>query len=127
VMVEVNCETDFVARTNEFRTFAHELALQIAANQPRYVRVEDVPEDIVAAEKDKFREDAIREGKPEQVIDRIVEGRMKKFYEDNCLLLQTYIRDDTMTVESLWKETISTIGENISIRRFIRWEMGEEV
>jgi elongation factor Ts len=121
VMVEVNCETDFVARTND------ELALQIAANQPRYVRVEDVPEDIVAAEKDKFREDAIREGKPEQVIDRIVEGRMKKFYEDNCLLLQTYIRDDTMTVESLWKETISTIGENISIRRFIRWEMGEEV
>jgi elongation factor Ts len=127
VMVEVNCETDFVARTNEFRTFAHELALQIAANQPRYVSVEDVPEDIVEAEKDKFREDAIREGKPEQVIDRIVEGRMKKFYEDNCLLLQTYIRDDTMTVESLWKETISTIGENISIRRFIRWEMGEEV
>ena len=127
VMVEVNCETDFVARTNEFRTFAHELALQIAANQPRYVSVEEVPEDIVEAEKDKFREDAIREGKPEQVIDRIVEGRMKKFYEDNCLLLQTYIRDDTMTVESLWKETISTIGENISIRRFIRWEMGEEV
>jgi len=127
VMVEVNCETDFVARTNEFRTFAHELALQIAANQPRYVSVEDVPEDIVEAEKDKFREDAIREGKPEQVIDRIIEGRMKKFYEDNCLLLQTYIRDDTMTVESLWKETISTIGENISIRRFIRWEMGEEV
>ena len=127
VMVEVNCETDFVARTNEFRTFAHELALQIAANQPRYVSVEEVPEDIVEAEKAKFHEDAIREGKPEQVIDRIVEGRMKKFYEDNCLLLQTYIRDDTMTVESLWKETISTIGENISIRRFIRWEMGEEV
>ena len=126
VMVEVNCETDFVARTNEFRTFAHEVALQIAANGPRYVRVEDVPEDVVAAEKDKYREDAIREGKPEQVVDQIVEGRMKKFYEDNCLLLQTYIRDDTMTVEALWKETISTIGENISIRRFIRWEMGEE-
>ena len=125
-MVEVNCETDFVARTNEFRTFAHEVALQIAAIGPRYIRVEDIPEDVVAAEKDKFREDAISEGKTEQVLDRIVDGRMKKFYEDNCLLLQTYIRDDTMTVEALWKDTISVIGENISIRRFIRWEMGEE-
>jgi elongation factor Ts len=126
VMVEVNCETDFVARTKEFRTFAHEVALQIAANGPQYVRVEDVPEEIVTAEQKKFREDAIREGKPDNVVDRIVEGRMKKFYEDSCLLLQTYIRDDTMTVEALWKEAISTIGENISIRRFVRWEMGEE-
>jgi elongation factor Ts len=126
VMVEVNCETDFVARTNEFRTFAHELALQIAANAPRYINVEDVPEEEVKALQAEFREDAIREGKPEKVVDRIVEGRMKKFYEDNCLLLQTYIRDDTMTVEALWKEAISTIGENISIRRFVRWEMGEE-
>jgi len=126
VMVEVNCETDFVARTNKFRTFAHEVALQIAANGPQYIRVEDIPEDFVAAEKEKFREDAIREEKPEQVIDRIVEGRMKKFYEDNCLLLQTYIRDDSMTIETLLRETISIIGENISIRRFVRWEMGEE-
>jgi elongation factor Ts len=126
VMVEVNCETDFVARTKEFRTFAHEVALQVAANGPQYVRIEDVPEEIVTAEQKKFREDAIREGKPDNVVDRIVEGRMKKFYEDNCLLLQTYIRDDTMTVEALWKEAISTIGENISIRRFVRWEMGEE-
>jgi elongation factor Ts len=126
VMVEVNCETDFVARTNEFRNFAHELALQIAANAPLYVSVDDVPQEVVAAEKEKYQEDAMREGKPEKVIDRIVEGRMKKFYEDNCLLLQTYIRDDTMTVEALWKETIAAIGENIAIRRFVRWEMGQE-
>jgi elongation factor Ts len=125
-MVEVNCETDFVARTNEFRNFAHELALQIAANAPLYVSVDDVPQEVVAAEKEKYQEDAMREGKPEKVIDRIVEGRMKKFYEDNCLLLQTYIRDDTMTVEALWKETIAAIGENIAIRRFVRWEMGQE-
>ena len=125
-MVEVNCETDFVARTKEFRNFAHEVALQIAANAPQYVRIEDIPEEIVSVEQDKFREDAIREGKPEQVVDRIVEGRMKKFYEENCLLLQTYIRDDELTVEELWKEAISKIGENISIRRFVRWEMGEE-
>ena len=126
VMVEVNCETDFVARTNEFRNFAHELALQIAANGPRYVQIEDIPEDVVAGKMEEYKEDAIREGKPEQVVERIVEGRMNKFYEENCLLLQTYIRDDSMTVESLWKETISTIGENITIRRFVRWEMGEE-
>ncbi len=126
VMVEVNCETDFVARTNEFRSFAHEIALQIAANIPRYIRVEDVPEDVIRVEKDKFREEALKEGKPEQIVERIVEGRMKKFYEDNCLLLQDYIRDDSMKVEELLQQAIAKIGENMTIRRFVRWEMGEE-
>jgi elongation factor Ts len=126
VMVEVNCETDFVARTNEFREFAHEIALQIAANTPKYVRVEDIPEDVIQTMKDQFRHEALQEGKPEQVIERIVEGRMNKFYEDSCLLLQDYVRDDTKKVEELLREVIATIGENMAIRRFIRWEVGEE-
>jgi elongation factor Ts len=127
VMVEVNCETDFVARTNEFRSFAHEIALQIAAHAPTYVRIEDVPEGVIEVEKEKFREEAKREGKPEQIIERIVEGRMKKFYEENCLLLQDYVRDDSRKVEELLREAIVTIGENMAIRRFIRWEVGEEM
>jgi elongation factor Ts len=126
VMVEVNCETDFVARTNEFREFAHEIALQIAANTPKYVRVEDIPEDVIQTMKDQFRHEALQEGKPEQVIERIVEGRMNKFYEDSCLLLQDYVRDDTKKVEELLREVIATIGENMAIRRFVRWEVGEE-
>ena len=126
VMVEVNCETDFVARTSEFRHFAHEIALQIAANAPKYVQVEDVPEDVVQTMKDQFRNEALQEGKPEQVIERIIEGRMNKFYEDNCLLLQDYVRDDSKKVEELLREVIATIGENMAIRRFVRWEVGEE-
>jgi len=126
VIVEVNCETDFVARTNEFREFAHEIALQIAANAPMYVRVEDIPEDVIQTKKDQFREEALKEGKPEQVVDRIVEGRMNKFYEDTCLLLQDYVRDDSKKVEELLREVIATIGENMAIRRFVRWEVGEE-
>ena len=126
VMVEVNCETDFVARTNEFREFAHEVALHIAAQGPKYIGIEDVPEEVVKAEEQKFRDEAIQDGKPENIVDRIVEGRMRKFYEENCLLLQEYVRDDTKTVEDLLKEAIAVIGENMNIRRFIRWEMGEE-
>jgi elongation factor Ts len=126
VIVEVNCETDFVARTNEFRNFAHEIALQIAASAPKYVRIEDIPEDVIQSMKKEFRNEALQEGKPEQVIERIVEGRMNKFYEDNCLLLQDYVRDDSKNVEALLREVIATIGENMAIRRFVRWEVGEE-
>ncbi|NIM94281.1 MAG: translation elongation factor Ts [Anaerolineales bacterium] len=125
VMVEVNCETDFVARTEEFRTFAHEISLQIAANNPQYLTKEDVPEDVIAEKSEDARNQAIHEGKPENVIDRIVDGRLQKFYEDQCLLLQPYVRDDSLTVEELLTETIAKIGENITIRRFVRWEMGE--
>ncbi len=127
VMVEVNCETDFVARTNEFREFVHEVALHIAAQGPKYIGIEDVPEEVVKAEEERFRDEAIQDGKPENIVDRIVEGRMRKFYEENCLLLQEYVRDDTKTIEDLLKEAIAVIGENMNIRRFIRWEMGEEV
>ena len=125
VMVEVNCETDFVARTEEFRTFAHEIALQIAANSPLFLSEEDVPEEVVSQEKETTRTFALEEGKPEKVIDRIVEGKLEKYYEQSCLLRQPYIRDDSMTVEELMKEMISTVGENISIRRFVRWTVGE--
>jgi len=125
VMVEVNCETDFVARTEVFRNLAHEIALQIAANSPRWIQAEDAPEAVIEEERQKARWWAQEGGKPENVIDRIVEGRLKKFLDDNCLLRQTYIRDDTQTIEELLKEAIVSTGENISIRRFERWTVGE--
>lgn len=125
VMVEVNCETDFVARTPEFREFAHEMALQIAANHPRWITPDQVPEETLEQQRALARQEAISEGKPEQVIDRIVEGKLEKFLEDRCLLRQLYIRDDEKTVEQLMQELIRSTGENISIRRFERWELGQ--
>ena len=127
VMVELNCETDFVARTKEFRTFAHELSLQVAAGSPRYVRPEDVPADVLEAERQKARDLALQEGKPEKVVDRIIEGRLEKFYDEQCLLRQVYIRDDAKKVGDLLQETIASTGENIVIRRFARWAVGEEI
>ncbi len=127
VMVEVNCETDFVARTEEFRGFAHEIALQVAANSPLYLNKVDVPEEIVTEQKDRSRQQAQEEGKPENVIERIIEGKMEKYYEQNCLLSQPYIRDDSVKIEELLKEMIGTVGENITIRRFVRWSVGEEL
>ncbi len=125
VMVEVNCETDFVARSESFRKLAHEIALQIAAAAPQYIRPEDVPAEVLEREKEVARQRAIEEGKPEKIIDRIVEGRLKKFYEDACLLKQPYIRDDSITVEDLIMQNVASIGENIIVRRFERWELGE--
>jgi elongation factor Ts len=125
VMVEINCETDFVARTQEFREFAHEIALQVAAVAPSWVDVDDVPEDVVQEGREKAREQAVAEKKPDKVIDRIVEGRMKKFFEETCLLEQVYIRDDSKSVKDLLNDTIAKTGENISIRRFVRWTVGE--
>jgi elongation factor Ts len=125
VMVEVNCETDFVARSESFRTFAHELALQIAAAAPRYISEEDIPEEVLEQEREKARRLGLEEGKPENVIDRIVEGRLAKFVDQVCLLRQPYIRDDDLTVEKLLLDNIASIGENIVIRRFVRWEVGE--
>ena len=127
VMVEINCETDFVARTDGFRSFAHEVALQIAAASPQWVSEENVPEEIVERERGIARKFAEGEGKPENVIERIVDGRLQKFFEDVVLLRQVYIRDDSKTVDDLLKETISSTGENILIRRFERWEVGEEL
>jgi elongation factor Ts len=127
VLVEVNCETDFVALTDGFKSFAHEIALQIAAANPRYLTEEDVPEDVVAQEREIARKLALQEGKPENIVDRIIDGRMKKFFSENCLVLQTYIRDDDKTVQDLIKETVASTGESIVIRRFERWELGEEL
>ncbi|MEJ2012647.1 MAG: translation elongation factor Ts [Anaerolineales bacterium] len=127
VMVEVNCETDFVARTDGFREFAHEIALQIAASSPLWVAEEDIPEEVIAREREIARKFAENEGKPENVIDRIVDGRLQKFLDDVVLLRQTYIRDEEKKVEELLKETIASTGENVIIRRFERWEVGEEL
>jgi len=126
VMVEVNCETDFVGRTAEFRNFAHEVALQVAANSPRWLDVADIPPDSVEEERQESRRHAVADGKPEAVIERIVEGRLEKFYQDNCLLRQPYIRDDSKTVADLLNETIAATGERVTIRRFVRWTVGQE-
>jgi elongation factor Ts len=126
VMVEVNCETDFVARSESFRKFAHEVALQVAAGAPKFVRVEDIPAEVVEQEREKARSLALAEGKSENVIERIVDGKMEKFYNENCLLRQTYVRDENITLEDLRNQHIAAIGENIVIRRFARWEVGEE-
>jgi elongation factor Ts len=126
VMVEVNCETDFVARTEEFRHFAHEIALQIAASSPRYLDVSDVPVEVTEEEKSIAANRAKGEGKPEGVIDRIVAGRLEKFYQEVCLLQQPYIRDETTKVGDLVKQTIAATKENVTIRRFARWELGAD-
>jgi len=126
VMVEVNCETDFVARSESFRKFAHEVALQIAAGAPKYIRVEDIPTEVLDEERQKARSLALAEGKPEKVIERILEGKLEKYYNENCLLRQTYVRDDSITLEDLRNQHVAALGENIVIRRFARWEVGEE-
>jgi len=126
VLVELNCETDFVARTDEFKDIARNLAMHIAAEQPRFVRQEDVPEDVVEQEKEVYRAVALKEGKPEKVVDRIVEGRLKKFYSEACLMDQAYVRDDQQTVGELIKALIAKLGENIGVGRFVRFQLGDE-
>jgi elongation factor Ts len=125
VMVEVNCETDFVARSEAFRSFAHEVALQIAAQSPQYVSETDIPESVLAHESENARKRAAEEGKPEAVVVKIVEGRLNKFKDEVCLLRQTYIRDEEITIEKLLHQTVASTGENVIIRRFARWELGE--
>jgi len=125
VMVEVNCETDFVARSQAFRKFAHEVALQIAASAPLFVRESDIPESVLEHERGIARVLALEEGKPEAMVDRIVEDRLEKYKDEACLLRQVYIRDESLTIEKLLMQNISAIGENIVVRRFVRWELGE--
>ncbi len=125
VMVEVNSESDFVGRSEAFRTFAHEIALQIAAMSPRYIRDEDIPADIIENESKTAADKARAEGKPENVVPRIVDGYLKKFKEEHVLMQQTYVRDDTMTIQQLYNQLVASLGENIVIRRFQRWELGE--
>ena len=125
VMVEVNCETDFVARTDQFRKFAHDLALHIAASSPQYLDVADVPAEVLENERSIARNRALQEGKPEKILDKIVDGRVEKFYQEACLLRQPFVKDESVTIADLLKTTISAIGENIIIRRFARWQLGE--
>lgn len=127
VMVEVNCETDFVANTGPFRDFAHNLALHIANSSPQYVRREDVPQAVVEAEQDLQRRRAIDEGKPEAVAVKVAEGRMAKFYEEIVLLEQPYIMDDSKTIAQMLSEVVADVGESIEIRRFARFVIGESV
>jgi elongation factor Ts len=125
VLLEVNCETDFVAKNEEFRTFVRDVAMHIAAAKPLYLNREEVPAEVLEHEKEILRAQALNEGKPANIVDKMVEGRVQKFYKENCLLEQAFVKDPDKTIETLVKEKIATIGENISIRRFIRWEMGE--
>jgi len=125
VMVEVNCETDFVANSETFRTFAHDIALQIAAASPQWVNADDIPQEVLDHEAEIARNRALEEGKPENIFDRIIEGRLRKFKEEVVLLQQPFIKDEDKTIEQYLHETVASIGENIVIRRFTRWEVGE--
>ena len=125
VLVEVNCETDFVARGDKFKGLVHDIALHIAAAKPEYVNAEEVPAEILEKEKDILRQQALNEGKPEKIVDRMVEGRIKKYYEDFCLMDQKFVKDPDKTVSQIVTDAIAAIGEKITVRRFVRYEMGE--
>jgi len=127
VLLEVNCETDFVARTDEFKGMVNDIAMQIAAMSPQYVKREDIPASVIEHEKELYRAQALAEGKPEAVLERIVEGRLEKFYTDICLLEQAFIRDEERTIDDLVKEQITKTGENMVVRRFARFELGESL
>jgi elongation factor Ts len=126
VLVEVNCETDFVARNEEFQTLVKDLALQIAAASPSFIRREDIRTEILEKEKAIYRAQAKEMGKPEQAWDKIVQGKLEKFYQDACLLEQVFIKDPTVTIKDLIGQKIAKIGENITVRRFTRYQLGQE-
>lgn len=125
VIVEVNCETDFVANTEQFQGFAKDVALHIANLAPKYVTREEVPEAVLEAERDFQRRRALEEGKPEHIVDKMVDGRIEKYFEEIVLMEQPFIKDDSKTIEDLRKETVAAVGENVVIRRFVRYELGE--
>jgi elongation factor Ts len=125
VLLEVNCETDFVARNETFRAMVHDIAMHIAASKPLYVSSEDIPEEALNEEREINRNRALKEGKPEKVVDKIVEGRMKKYYEEVCLLDQPFVKDPDITVNEMVQRTIAAVGENIVVRRFARFQVGE--
>ncbi|MGI6452089.1 MAG: translation elongation factor Ts [Syntrophomonadaceae bacterium] len=127
VLVEVNCETDFVAKTAEFKQLAYDIAMQIAASNPGYVSRDEVPEEVLNREKEILKAQAREEGKPEQIIEKMVVGRLEKFYKEHCLLEQPYIKDPDKTVQELVHENIAKMGENISVRRFVRYQLGEGI
>jgi elongation factor Ts len=124
-LVEVNCETDFVARTPDFQEFAHDVAMQVVGAHPQYVTVDDVPAEVVESERATYRQQFLDEGKPERILDRIVEGKLSKFYEEACLMEQPFIKDGDVKISDLVTEMIAKLGENIVIRRFVRYQVGE--
>ena len=126
VLIEINCETDFVARTEQFRGLAKELAMQVAAASPLVVTPDQLPHDLVETEREVYRQQAKNEGKPDAVVEKIVEGRVKKYQQDVCLLLQPYIKDQDRTVGDLITDTVAKLGENITIKRFARYRLGED-
>ena len=127
VLVEVNCETDFVADTEAFRSAARDIAMHIAATNPTWISRDEVPEDVVEGERKLYAEQAREQGKPDNVIDRIVQGKLEAFYKDSCLLDQPFIKDDTRTVGDLVSETSAKVGEKVEVRRFARFKLGEEI
>ena len=126
VLLEVDCETDFVAKTDEFKEFAKNLAMQIAATNPLGIMPEDIPEKIKEREREIYRQQALDMGKPEKMIDKIVEGKMSKFYKEACLMNQQYVRDSKITIADLLNETMAKTGEKIEIRRFARFQVGQD-
>ena len=125
VLIEVNCETDFVARTDDFKELVKNLSMQIAASNPLYLKREDVPLSVLEKEKDIYRNQALREGKPEKIVDKIIAGKIEKFFSEVCLLEQSYVREPEVTIKELLDTTIGKLGENIIIRRFCRFQLGE--
>ncbi len=125
VLLEVNCETDFVAKTETFQTLVKDIAMQVAAAKPLYVRREDVPSDIIEKEKEIYKIQAKESGKPEKILEKIADGKLEKYYSEICLLEQKFIKDPEKTIEQVVKESIAKTGENISLRRFVRYELGE--
>ena len=125
VLVEINCETDFVAKSDKFQEFAKNISMQIAATNPVCVHSEDLPADLVEQEKSIYANQAREEGKPEQVVEKIIEGRLKKYYKEVCLLDQPFIKDDSLTIQDLMNELIAVLGEKIKVRRFVRMQVGE--
>lgn len=127
VLVEVNCETDFVAKTKEFHTLCRDIAMQIAASRPEYVRREEVSEQVIESEKNILRQQALNEGKPEKIVDKMVEGRIEKYFKESCLVEQPFIRDPEISVQEMINAQIMRLGENITVRRFARFEVGEGI
>ncbi len=127
VILELGCETDFVAKNEDFKALAHDIAMQIAAMNPKYISENDIPESVIEKEKEIYKEQMKDSGKPENIVEKIIEGKLKKFYADACLIHQTFFKDDKKTIENLIAETIHKIGENIVIKRFVRYQIGEEV
>ena len=127
VLVEVNCETDFVARTDEFQKLCHDVAMHVAALDPRFVRREEVTEDLLAREREIYSEQARASGKPEAIIEKMVTGKMEKFFEETCLYEQRFIKDETVTVRELIEQAVARMGEKVSVRRFVRFKVGETV